>query len=111
MKTGLSASRSTLIAVGGVPAAGVHGVYFPLLRARERQTHLARSERNVMRLHMAESKIKGFIVCCGAKLQACAGVSKNVITRFNNKQQNTRKTITVVWSRVHLSADWTHQLM
>lgn len=59
---------------------------------------------------MAGSEIKGFIGCCGARLYACAGVSRNVITCFNYKQQSTRKTGTVVlWSRVHLTADWSHQ--
>lgn len=67
MKTGLSARRSTLIVVGGVPAAAVHGVYFPYSE-RERQTHLARPERNVRRLHMAESEIKGLLV---AVVQHC----------------------------------------
>lgn len=108
MKTGLSARRSTLIVVGGVPAAGVHGVYFPYSE-RERQTHLARPERNVRTLHMAGSEIKGFIDCCGATLQNCTFERKSVITCFNYKQ-NTKITVTVVlWSRVHLSADWTHQ--
>lgn len=112
MKTGLSARRSTLIAVGGVPAAGVHGVYFLYSeRERERGRHTSLALRGMQGgCTWQEVKSKALLVAVVQRLQACTGVSKNVVTCFNYKQQNTRKTVTVVlWSCVHLSADWTHQ--
>lgn len=84
---------------------------FPLLRERERE----RGRRTSLALRgmqggctWQEVKSKALLVAVVQRLQACTGVSTNVVTCFNYKQQNTRKTVTVVlWSCVHLSADWT----
>lgn len=61
-KTGLSARGSTLIAVGGPPAAGFTGFVSSFRERGGREGGRSPSERNARR--RTGSHITGFICCC-----------------------------------------------